>query len=349
MICPKCGREIPDGTICPCSSGLLSSNPTLQVIKSIGSSPLFLAAVLLHTLSAVFSIIIAFNPSAAAVDVQRFLYDMGMDPELLQYVNGGTTSVVSVIASSIVTLLVTLALWLLYATCRNRQTGNISTGGLTILKVITMLGIIGLCIVALTLVASGIFLLIGSADESSLYGRGFAIIGAAFFVAALVFILMIFYQISLYRALSLVKKASLTGMPNNRVSGFLIVMLWIVGIFSIIGGLVELFFNPLSAVGTLCNAVFRIVAALIFQRLRQEMTMLMYPPVQPVYAQPAAPVQGYQAYGQPTAPQGSVPPAAPAQPAAPSQPPVAEPVQPVQPAEPSPQEKAPEQPEETDR
>ncbi len=347
MICPKCGREIPDGTICPCSSGLLSSNPTLQVIKSIGSSPLFLAAALLYTLSAVFSIISALNPGTATVEVQKLLYDMGMDPELLQYANAGTPSVASVIVSSIVTLLVVLALWLLYATCRDRKTGNISTAGLTILKVITMLGVIGLCIVTLVLVVAGVILMISSTDDSSLYGSygsGFAIVGVVFFVAAVMFVLMVFYQIAVYKALSRIKNAALTGVPNNRVSRFMIVMLWIVGIFGVIGGLVGLFSDPLSAVGTLCNAVFWIVAALLFQRLRQEMTMLMYPPVQPVYAQPVPPAQGYQAYSQSAAPQAPVQPATPVQPAAPSQP-----VEPVQSVEPSQQGETLEHPEGNDQ
>lgn len=67
MICPKCGREIPDGTVCPCSVGtpMLSSNPAVNVIKKIGSSPLFLTAVILYSVTLVLTFISSITAGSA--------------------------------------------------------------------------------------------------------------------------------------------------------------------------------------------------------------------------------------------------------------------------------------------
>ena len=45
MICPNCGREIPDGTVCPCTleAPALSDNPAVNVVKRVGSSGMLLA------------------------------------------------------------------------------------------------------------------------------------------------------------------------------------------------------------------------------------------------------------------------------------------------------------------
>ena len=58
MICPKCGREIPDGTVCPCTLERppLSDNPALNALKTVGSSPLFLALAVLMSLSALLTV-----------------------------------------------------------------------------------------------------------------------------------------------------------------------------------------------------------------------------------------------------------------------------------------------------
>ena len=44
MICPKCGRTVPDGAPCPCGAPVLSSNPAVNLMKTLGSSPKFLTA-----------------------------------------------------------------------------------------------------------------------------------------------------------------------------------------------------------------------------------------------------------------------------------------------------------------
>ena len=67
MICPKCGRDIPDGTVCPCSleGPPLSDNPALNALKTVGSSPLFLALAALMSAWALLTIFSSLGVSDA--------------------------------------------------------------------------------------------------------------------------------------------------------------------------------------------------------------------------------------------------------------------------------------------
>ena len=47
MLCPKCGRMLPDGVPCPCGAPLRSTNPAVNLIKTLGVSAKLLAAAVL--------------------------------------------------------------------------------------------------------------------------------------------------------------------------------------------------------------------------------------------------------------------------------------------------------------
>ena len=53
MICPKCGRTVPDGAPCPCGAPVLSSNPAVNLMKTLGSSPKFLTAAILYSVGGI--------------------------------------------------------------------------------------------------------------------------------------------------------------------------------------------------------------------------------------------------------------------------------------------------------
>ena len=81
MICPKCGRVIPDGTQCPCGAPLLSSNPAVNVIKTLGSSPKFLAVAILYSVAALFSAVSVFNTDALASPLYYYAANYGLNSD----------------------------------------------------------------------------------------------------------------------------------------------------------------------------------------------------------------------------------------------------------------------------
>lgn len=326
MICPKCGREIPDGTVCPCSMGtsMLSSNPALNVIKTIGSSSQFLVAAVLYSLGVLLTLIGNLSASSDVTAwLMNFAYEADVDMSYLYpYLQGASsTNAFSVVLSAIPAILIAVAFWLHYATCRGIKSGGISTAGLTIWKVMNYISLVCLCVAAAIFAVAFIIILIGGIASGD--SDGAAVIALVIFciiIVGIVFGLLIPYFIATIRVINRAKNVAATGVPDNRVSQFLIVMNWISAIFGVIGGLTSLFLSPLVGLAGLASAVAVILETLCLSRYRREMTVLMYPPVQPVYAQPVQPAQPYQAYSQPAAPVQPVAPAEPVQPAAPAQP-----------------------------
>lgn len=324
MICPKCGREIPDGTVCPCSMGgpVLSSNPALNVIKTIGSSSMFLTAVILYTVTCVVNLIISLA-GGGTTGSTYFKFDSSALGASASYSIG-----VEVFA-----LLTVIGLWLHYVTCRNMQTGNISTAGLTLCKVYCIINLVCSCLVVVAVLAIGILLLVSPDMIAQEFGFFLYMYldmdvnlplflsimgGVCIFMAVVMIPLVVCYSVGLIRIINRAKTVAATGMPDNRVSSFVIVMNWLSVVGTVLTGLGALVTTPVTGVSALVGAVAMALLTVSLSRYRREMTILMYPPVQPVYAQPVQPMQG--GYAQPTVPVQPTAPATPVQPAAPVEP-----------------------------
>ena len=303
MICPKCGRNVPDGAVCPCSMGApaLSSNPALHVIKTVGSSGRFLAAAALMTAVPLLSIIGALFMQVDLSGLLYYLYELDIDPEVLYLIMANTsrTSLVSAVFATAPAILTAVALWLLYATCRDRQSGNISTAGLTICRVLAILSIILYCLLALLLVVVLVIVLIAAAaggfDDLAYDSYGATVLvtfcAVALLVLAGVIALLICYQVCIVKTIGRIKATAMSGVPDNRVPGFLIGMNWFLGICSCISGLFALFSSPVSGVASLLGAAATILFAMLLSQYRSSMTMLLYPPAPPVYPNQPVPPQ----------------------------------------------------------
>ncbi len=304
MICPKCGRQIPDGTVCPCSMGTpaLSDNPALNVLKTVGSSSQFLVAAVLYSLGVLLTLIGNLSASSGIMGwILDYAYQFDVDMSYLYpYLqNMGGTSAFSAILSSIPTILMAVAFWLHYSTCRGVKSGGISTAGLTIWKVMTYIVLVCLIVLAAIFAISMVIILIGGTAVAG--DEGAMVVGVVVFCVILLgamLALILPYLVAKIRIINRAKNVAATGIPDNRVSQYYIVINWIMAIFNIISGVSMLFLTPLSGIAGLCSAVAVILYTLCLTRYRSEMSAVMYPPVQPVYAQPVEPA----APSQPAAP-----------------------------------------------
>ena len=361
MICPKCGRDIPQGTVCPCSFEApgpilgavpLSTNPAVNGIKRLGSSGLFLAIAILFSVSALFTILSSAAMGDVMMNLYYYGYSMGLDVEALGSLIDAmySTSIPRAILGSIPTILLAVAMWIHYGTCRSTKSGNISTAGLTICKVLRYISMIGKCLVTVMLVIVGVILVLffvsGGLDSisSSLYGGSSSfysgssveevalaivmVLGIFILFFSFFMVLAITYQASIIRMINRTKISAQTGTPDNRVSGYLIAMNCIVAGLNILASFFALFTSPVSAVATLANAVGLILASVLLSRYRKEMDAVIYPPavqvipVEPMYGQP--PMPGAQQVQQaPQYPDGSPVVEPPAPPQEPSEPPQA--------------------------
>lgn len=308
MICPKCGRVVPDGVPCPCGAPLLSSNPAVNLIKTIGSSTKFLTAAILYSVAVLFALLATFTMEKLLVEFYYYGANAGVDPEvfypMMSVMESG--SVAASVAAAIPSALTAVGMWLFYASCRGTQTGNVSTTGLTICKVISYISLVLYCLMAFLLMILGVILFIVAANVQGGYGADSVAVAMAiivvFLLLAVAFIaLFIALQVSVIRAINRIKASAITGVPDNRISRFLTGFLMVMGILGAFSGVVSLITSPLAGIGALAGAVTMILISLVLTEYRNKMTMLVYPPVQPVYGQNMPP------YGN-MPPQNNVPP-----------------------------------------
>lgn len=317
MICPKCGRDIPDGTQCPCGAPLLSSNPTVNLIKTLGSSPKFLSVAVLSTVSIVLGFLGSLSLNNMLKEVFATSAQLNGDVELMAAMEAvfaflDSSMILFVILGSLPMILFIVGMWMFYASSRSKVTGNVSTTGLTVCKVPAYLALVCYCLLGALLVLLVVLWIIAFAAgtmSSSNYGDVGAE-GIAFLLVVFIFFLVvagglvalaIAYQVGIIRFINRVKASAATGVPDNRVSRFLTGFMMVLGILSVVGSLGSLVTSPLSCLGSLASAAAMIVMSLLLSEYRNKMTMLLYPPVQPVYGpygsvppqQPGGPEGGF--------------------------------------------------------
>lgn len=325
MICPNCGREIPDGTICPCALEAtalpLSDNPAVNALKTTGSSGLGLALAVLLSLSALLAIFSSLGTSQALDNLYYYAYTAGLDMDLILSMMSYSRSsaVASAVLGSIPAILAAVAAWVHFGTCRSRDSGNISTAGLTIYKALAYISLIGLCLISLLVIGGlglAIFAVVAASFPLDSFGGQFGGYGqdeaqlaliiifatiAAFF--AFFMALAIGYQAGLIRTINRAKAVAATGLADSRVSNYVIGMNYVLAGCCIVSGLFNLFFSPLSAIASFVAGAGRILASLQLSRYRKAMNLVLFPPVmppmpQPVYA-PPQPEPAPQEEGQP--------------------------------------------------
>ena len=325
MICPNCGREIPDGTICPCALEAtalpLSDNPAVNALKTTGSSGLGLALAVLLSLSALLAIFSSLGTSQALDNLYYYAYTAGLDMDLILSMMSYSRSsaVASAVLGSIPAILAAGAAWVHFGTCRSRASGNISTAGLTIYKVLAYISLIGLCLISLLVIGGlglAIFAVVAASFPLDSFGGQFGGYGqdeaqlaliiifatiAAFF--AFFMALAIGYQAGLIRTINRAKAVAATGLADSRVSNYVIGMNYVLAGCCIVSGLFSLFFSPLSAIASFVAGAGWILASLQLSRYRKAMNLVLFPPVmppmpQPVYA-PPQPEPAPQEEGQP--------------------------------------------------
>lgn len=313
MFCPNCGREIPDGSVCPCSQStapLLSTNPSVNVIKTVGSSTLYLVAAILYSVSTVLSVVTSAIGSSAIFD---YLYELTGVPISALAGSSAPEAVYGAIVAMVPSILIAVGMWLHHTTCRRTDTGNISTTGLTICKVISCINLVLVSLSAVVVIGvlvlvcamsseisyfmmNTFWFLFTSVTDLNDFAMGLAVIALVLIViCTIIFTLVIIYYAMLIKTINRIKNTAITGTPDNRISRYVIVLNYILAAFALISGFVTLFSAPLAGIASLASAGSLVLTSICMSRTRSQMTALLYTPVQPVYAQPV--------YTQPIAPE----------------------------------------------
>ncbi|MCF2652361.1 hypothetical protein [Anaeromassilibacillus senegalensis] len=282
--------------------------PVHKAIKALAGSPLFLVGAILTSLTLVLSVIQAFIPVDYIHLISNFLQFLPMElrssidfeeiyAELYAAQSAGTVStLISMIPTLIVSGLGVAALWITFASGCDTKSPLLKTSGLTILKVLQIIGLVGLGLLALMVViglviAGVVFAMISSevsSYERAMFNAVMWICISVLVIALIVLAVMIVYSIKVIGSLNAAKKAIDTGKAVKKASMFVAIVSFIgaaIGIFNLYGDFVLTgWFSLLTGI---CSVGTQIVFGICIIQFNKKIGALIEPamPVQPYVGQ----------------------------------------------------------------
>ncbi len=280
-------------------------NPVIGTVKRVAASPVFLTAVILFTVSLVMEIISSFAPSNALVS---FLYDFarenGFGYEMRQFLNEYDflleQDVAGILFSSAPTIVMAVGLWLIYAAAKKPNASGMSSAGLTVAKVMTIISLVLISIVTALFAIAFLGVSVGLNYADGIPDFAFGIVYGIMFVVAVAFVLYIVYLAKIIQSLNTVKNTVNSGIASDKVSGFVGVMCYIVGVITALNSISGLLFSVPTFLSSLCSGVATVLFGVVLFRYRNAMRAFARPAnfYGMNYSQPYTP-------GNPAAPQAN--------------------------------------------
>lgn len=287
MFCSRCGSKNADGAhFCKnCGIALdgyseniipttyaqnmrMQTQPVLNMVKEMASSPLFLIAVIAFTAQILFSIIGAFlsgpNTIAAISEIAKVVdlpYKAYAILDRLHLV-GGAPITIAVVLGQIPSILIAVGLWQTYLSAVTRTSMN--TSGLTMIKVIIVINLV-LSVIGLTTIEILLLLLTIAAAEA---GIAAAIMVALVMAFAAVFSFNIVYLTKVIKTINTVKNTIATGVPSDRVSSFVAIWGYICASFLIFS-----LHGTFATLSSLCSMTALICFGTVLLKYKDKMRM----------------------------------------------------------------------------
>lgn len=264
-----------------------------NIIKGLRSS-LFIAAVVAFTASLVFTLVntlMGYSAYSSAYynmlnGIGRVTGDYSALNELYSY--GFTYNVGGVIGGLIgmmPSIIICAGLWMLFAEGRKNYS-PIKNTGIVLIKVLTIVRMImALVVLAICMLVCILCIIVGVGASSSNYftdsgATSSILIGVAvvlMFVIVVAGALGVFYYLQLLKTLTGIEMQMATGRPADKISGFVIVMMFIGGVFTALASLVSLFSGSvLAGFGGICSAVSSIFFCMILLNLKNDNASNMF-------------------------------------------------------------------------
>ena len=256
-----------------------SSNPVLNTVKTIATSPLYLVAVIAFSISLFFDFISMLSGQAGIFSyiygiAEKFdlEYELG---EILYPIQGAVKA--GTFIGMIPVILIAVGLWLIFVSALDTKYPGMKTAGLTMIKVINVIKLVFVCIYAGIIEIVSIIAIAQTSNSYSLlddYGLGgvsSAGTGLLVFldiITIAVFTLVILYYSKIISSINAAKNTINTATPLAKASNYLMVMLYILSGFSVIS---TFFKSGLGILTTLCSVTSMICFAILISRYNKEM------------------------------------------------------------------------------
>lgn len=260
-------------------------HPVIEAVRSVAASPLYLVAVIAFTVALVFSVLGAGESASAMYDM---LGELSMDMDMGEFMPDYASSAYSVgaavggIFGSIPNILLVVGLWMIYAAAKKNEPG-ISSGGFTLVWVMQVIGLVGVCVAAglvalvllIALLVSGLSV-VDIPDADGTIALVLIAVVAVLFAAIMAFAIV--YRVKTMKMVGAVRQTLSTGIPSDKISMLVVVLCFAGGGMaglSALGSLASL--AVMTALSTAASAVASILFGVVALRYRDTMRQLMYP------------------------------------------------------------------------
>ena len=315
--CKNCGNSLGKNAVTPPAAPVytvhnkakapLSSNPVVNAVKQVASSPLALVAIIAFSAMVLVSLISSLvdrNALTAAIySLLNSLTEAGVDVpyeiynaiDSAYYSLGSGLYVFASILGLIPSILICVGLWLTYSSAASRSSDGMKTSGLTTIKVINIIQLVGTCIafafIELLIIIIGIAASSVAREYSYYYDYSsgaslVATIGVVIpaLIVAAVYTLQIIYQAKVIQSVNTAKKTITTGVPSDKISGFVAVWLFISAGFSLFG-------LATNFLGCACSITSLICFGILIYKYRNAMRAIMCTPTLVAHVEPVTPAE----------------------------------------------------------
>ena len=269
----------------PVTANANPARSAIDVMRSFANGSLFLVGIIAFSLSVIFTFISQLSNNIASFDSIRDLLDkIGLDSAADNIIDSAqSASTGALIAAIIPSVLIAVGLWLTYISFKDKSGAPIKTSGLTMIKVINIIGLVFLCIgcaiveIVLLVGAFGISQAkneVSSGDAKALLNLGSGLMIVLFIVLAIVFTLCIVYFAKVISSINTAKRTIMTGVASDKVSGFVAVIAFISAFVTFIS-----VFSAEGASGVLaalCSVTASICFGVLIFQYKKAMRPLMY-------------------------------------------------------------------------
>ncbi|MBR5773888.1 MAG: zinc ribbon domain-containing protein [Clostridia bacterium] len=270
--CSKCGIRLDDNASfcieCGGAAAGVADNPApdyssvplinrqvgiLNTIRDLARSKLFLATIIVYAVTALLNLAYSF-------------YSITEVEPLSDYTSATIVGeVIGIIISAAPTVLILIGMWITYSSAKSADE-RLKTNGLNIIRIITIIMLVLICIVVAFAIPLSILVVFLSGSEElmfdpSYWGESMAALFSEFMtvflvvalvVALIVAVLMIVYYSLVIKTIKSIKTTIETGVLTGKVSIFVAVMSIIIGVFTALSA-----FSSITG-----NAIFAGIASL---------------------------------------------------------------------------------------
>lgn len=278
-----CSEQCPDKIKC------------FEYIKSFFSSPLVLAAIIAFGLSMICSILVSANATSSIFGYSPY------DDYWFTLAESISTSI-GAFLSLIPSTIILIGFILIYTSARNKEYPNVKDSGFAVLKVMSVIGLVFMCIafvfIFLALILYALIIPYGADVSVDIFGSYYypdidtRSTGAM--IAIIIFMTIILGMIAAFaisfsaltvRTISTMRKTAESGVPSDKVSSFVAVIYIISGILQVVAYIPSTiytalyhgiaFYNAVSILNFLCSSIFSICIGAIILSYKSGMRELM--------------------------------------------------------------------------